>query len=289
MAIPTRITLPPSGRPVGGLLSAARPLGGEWWRGVTFASLQCVAPQSVGTACSDEEATTKVAQRPGELRTFETFAAVLALECSTLGGVNLSEMAEDALDVVREFSVARELLTGAASGNPSLAGVTCGDPPASCVTDDLGTATDPVAALGCLDQTAAEALSGRLAFIHASPAILAAWMAASAIWRDGRLWRTALGSVVVGSAGYDGRAPGGAAPVSGASLYAYATGEVYAATSAGGRAPSVPQPGERDTLESVDRSVNTATAISEDVALVVFDPCFVAAIDTTVTLCEEAS
>lgn len=288
MALPTRITLPPSGRPVGGLLSAARPLDGEWWRGVTFSSMQCAVPQSVGTACAEEAGTTKVPQRPGDEQTFETFAAILAVHCSTLGNTNVAELAEDSLDVVREFSVARELLTGAASGNPSLAGTTCAGP-ASCVTDNLGTATDPVAALGCLDQTAAEALSGRLAFIHASPAILTAWVAASAVWRDGRLWRTALGSVVVGSAGYDGRAPGGAAPTSGASLYAYATGEVYAAISTGGRAPTIPEPGQRDTLESVDRSVNTATAIAEDVALVVFDPCFIAAIDTTVTLCEEAS
>lgn len=260
MPLPTRITLPPSGRPVGGLLQAARPLEGEWWRGAKFSSTQCTSPQVTG-ACDDGEVT-KAQQRPGEEATFDAFNVLHAIECTTMGGTDVVALAEASLDVTREFAVARELLTGTASGNPSLASAT-----------DLGTATDAVAALGCLDQKAAEALSGRLAFIHASPAILNAWMAASAIRLDGRTWRTAFGSVVVASAGYDGRSPGGAAPADGASLYAYATGEVYAAF------------GNRQTLDSVERSTNTRQAWSEEAALVVFDPCFAIAVDTGVDLC----
>jgi hypothetical protein len=83
--------------------------------------------------------------------------------------------------------------------------------------------------------------------------------------------------VVVVSAGYDGRSPGGTAPGGGDTLWAYATGEVYA------------QVGLRETRMSVQRPINTAEAWAEEAGVVVFDPCFVTAIDTTVVFCEAGS
>lgn len=247
-------------------MAAARPIGGEWWRGVTFSSPVCAVPQTFG-GC-DGQGTSggfeKTYQRPSTVQTFEAFGVLQAIECSTLGRTNVSQLAEESLDVTREFAVARELLTGIASGNPSLASATV-----------ISTATDPVHALGCLDQAAAENLSGRLAYIHASPALGNAWMAANVIWRDGRLWRTSLGSVVVVAAGYDGRAPGGDAPSVGEQLYAYATAEVYA------------EVGQRETRQTIDRTVNTAEAWAEEAAIVVFDPCWVGAVGTQVELCWE--
>ena len=59
-----------------------------------------------------------------------------------------------------------------------------------------------------------------------------------------------------------------APPGEGDTLYAYATGEVYAATA------------NRETLRAVDRQVNTLQVVAEEVALAVFDPCVVFAIDT---------
>jgi hypothetical protein len=263
VASPARITLPPSGRPVGGLLSAARPIGGQWWRGVMFASGQCLSPEAIGPCSGDGGSPVdKPTQRPSEPATFQAFNVYQAAECTTLGRSDIRAFAESSLDVTREFGVALELLAGTATGNPSLGDAT-----------DLGAATDPVSALGCLDQMAAQSLSGRLAFIHASPAIAVAWMNNGAMWRDGRIWRTASGNVVVVSPGYDGRAPGGSPAVVGDSLYAYVTGEVYA------------EVGQRETLQSVERAQNTDQAWAEDAALVAFDPCFVAAIDTTVILC----
>jgi hypothetical protein len=234
-----------------------------------FSSGRCLTPQLVGP-CPTEPATEKISQRPSDSQTFQAFAVLQAVECSTLGQSDIRGLAGEALDVTREFGVATELLTGAVTGNPSLAGATD-------AATDLGAATDPVAALGCLDQRAAQALSGRLAFIHASPSIANVWLAEGAIWRDGRLWRTALGSVVVVSPGYDGRAPGAVAPGPGDSQYAYATGEVFA------------EVGMRDMLQAVDRQVNTDHAIAEDAAIVGYDPCFAIAVDTTVTLCAGVS
>jgi hypothetical protein len=234
-----------------------------------FSSGRCLVPQNVGP-CPTEPATEKVRQRPSDAATFQAFNVVQAVECSTLGRSNMGELANQSLDVTREFGVASELLTGAATANPSLAG-------AALAADDLGTATDPVAALGCLDQSAGSALSGRLAFIHAPIAVANVWLAEGIIWRDGRLWRTVFGSVVVVSPAYDGRAPGGTAPTPGDTLYAYATGEVFA------------EVGQRDLLQAVDRSVNTDTAIAEDAAIVGYDPCFAIAVNTTVVLCAGVS
>lgn len=254
MPLPTRITLPASGRPVGGLLSAARSIGGDWWRGVTFSSGQCLAPQVVGT-CTDGEVE-KVMDELSDPVTFEAFSVLQAVKCSTMGRTDVSTFANESLDTTREFGVAQEFLSGAASGNPSLADATI-----------LGSASDPTAALGCIDQYAAQALSGRLAFIHVSPE-LAVQLFAAAIWRDGRLWRTPLGNVVVVSAGYDGRMPGTAPIEDDDEAFIYATGEVYA------------EVGQRDTLSAVERSQNTLEAVAEDQALVVFDPCLNVAIAT---------
>jgi hypothetical protein len=263
MALPTRITLPPSGRPVGGLLSAARPIGvGEWWRGVTFSSAQCVLPQNVGT-CTDGDVT-KTFGNLAEEATFDPFQVVLALECSTMGRTALATFAQDSLDVVREYGVGLELLTGAASGNPSLADAS-----------QLGSGVpDAETALAMLEQVAAQQMGGRLAFIHASPVLGSALLSASVIWRDGRLWRTVGGNIVVISPAYDGREPGAAAPEAGDPLYLYATGEVYA------------EVGQRDDLDAVERGQNTSQHITEDAALVIFDPCFNVAIDTGLVYCD---
>lgn len=229
---------------------------------MTFVSGQCLAPQSVGSCTGGEES--KVPANLSAEASFDAFAVVQSLECTAMGRTQLGSYANDSLDVTREYAVGRELLTGAASGNPSLADATV-----------LGLAADgPVAALECLEQTAADDMHGRLAFIHASFGLATELLSASAIWRDGRLWRTAAGNILVVSAGYDGRDPGGEAPVEGDTAYLYATGEVYA------------EVGQRENLNDVERGTNTLHSIAEDAAIVLFDPCFSVAIDTGVSFCE---
>lgn len=263
--LPTRITLPPSGRPVGGLLSAARDIpAGDWWRGVTFSSGQCLVPQTVGT-CTDGEVS-KTLQDLSDVASFDAFSVLQALRCTTMGQSELGPYVNASLDVTREFAVARELLTGTASGNPSLADAT---------TLNSASITDAESALACLDQHAATELSGRLAFIHASP-LLAVHLYNVGMFQDGRLWRTPLGNIVVVSAGYDGRAPAtpSVAPSEGDPQYLYATGEVYA------------EVGQRETLNAVERGQNSLQAIAEDAAIAVFDPCFNVAVATDIDFCE---
>lgn len=256
MPLPTRVTLAPPTRPQGGLLSAARPIGSEWWRGVTFSSSLCIGPQVVGS-CTDG-AVTKELESLSDVQTFEAFGIVEALRCSTMRSSDMESIAGQSVDATREFAVARELLTGAASGNPNLGDAT-----------DLGVAADAVTALGCLEQEAADTIFGRLAFVHVSPLVATALFAAGAVYVSGVRLLTANGNVVVASPGYDGRAPGGAAPGA-SSHYAYVTGEVYAET------------GQREAFSATERETNEATSHAEDAGIAVFDPCFVAAIDTGV-------
>lgn len=229
-----------------------------------FTSGQCVVPQTVGT-CTDGETTKQMGELSAEA-TFDAYGVVVALECTTMGRTSLDDYTTQSLDVVREFAVASELQTGAASANPSLADA----------SELVGAPLDVVAALACLDQHAATELSGRLAFIHVSPQLATHLFAASAIRLDGRRFLTAYGNVVVISSGYDGRAPGSpsVAPSDGDPTWLYATGEVYAET------------GMREVIQAVERGQNTLQTIAEDAAIAVFDPCFNVAIETDVTFCE---
>lgn len=270
MVLKTRVNLTPPTRPAGGLLRAARPVPDGWGRGVTFTTTSCVGPFTVGT-CPDGPGL-KPAARPSGPHEFASFTVGAALECSTLGRDYSPEIAaQETADVIREFAVARELLTGDASardagpgevGNVSLAGD---------VTHTLSSGGDVETALACIEQVAAETLFGRQVFVHMPPAVAVVAAAARVIRREGARWLTPSDSIVVVSPGYDGRAPGTSAPAS--SYWIYATGEVYATT------------GSRTTTQDVDRSVNTDTARTEDQAVAVFDPCFVAAADSGVSVC----
>lgn len=211
---------------------------------------------------------TKIPQHLSDAATFDAFAVVEALECSTLGRTDLATFAAGSLDVVREYAVAREFITGDASGNPSLATAT-----------DLGAAADPIAALACLEQRIANDLFGRLGFVHVPPAVATYLKSGFAIesFDNGRTYRTASGNMVVISAGYDGRVPGGGDPNPGDNMYIYATGEVYAAF------------GMREMLDATERTQNTSHVIAEDAAVVAFDPCFALAIDTGLVFCDLSS
>lgn len=133
----------------------------------------------------------------------------------------------------------RELAEGATSGNPSLADGT-----------SAGAGSSLVDALAIAEQAAADGLYGRLAYVHVTPGDLTRLLAAYAIWRDGRAWRTAAGNLVVASAGYDFTGE------------IHVTGEVFAAVSA------------IDSRSDIDRAVNTVEAYSEQIGLAAFAPCF---------------
>jgi hypothetical protein len=217
---------------------------------VTFTGDGCIAPV-VRDACVDVGTQTDVPSRPdGAPAEFSPLTIRQGAECSALSGnrAGQEELAARRLDATREWAIGRELQTGTETGNPNLASATV-----------FGTGT-PAEALACLDQMAADNLFGGGAFIHASPLVGSHLLTEQAIWRDGQRWRTAAGSVVVISPGYQG-------------VDLYATSEVFAAT------------GQRSTLVDTDRRVNTDVAWADELALAAFDPCWMAAFTTDVVDC----
>lgn len=253
MTLTSTVTLFPSGR-VGGLRAASNPLGGEWQRGLDVGGNGCLAPVRLGPCATGDDDP----QRPSTLRTFVPATVRQIVECSTLGRTDVGAYAAQAADVTIEYALGVELFAGAATENPNLTGVGADNPDPT----DLGLADTPLEALGCLEQEAATALSGRVAFIHVPPLVSA--HLTDRLWRDDAgNWRTVAGNVVVVSPGY-----------SGASIYA--TGEVWAATETIG------------TRTFTDRQDNTDQAWADQLALAIFDPCFLATIDTGVTCPSES-
>jgi hypothetical protein len=235
---------------VGGLLAASRALSGTWEKGVTFTAGSCLAPQ-VWPYCPPDspEPSTKTFYSPGDIVEFEPVAILQGMLCSGLGLTNAdmgtdrdtaSRLANETIDLTRDYALGAEFATGAITGNPSLADAT-----------PLAGVTSHTDAMAALEAAIAGSLYGRLGYIHVAPDDLVYLVAEDVVWRDGPRWRSPMGNVVVASAGY--------VSLSGT---LYATPEVFAAA------------GFRENRAALDRATNTWEALAEESGLAVFDPCF---------------
>lgn len=274
--IPVTMAQPTSGGE--GLLSQALPLPDGWERGgVAFLDANCLLPTVMGPCPELDDL--KPTDR-AESAEFRPVTLIQAVECSTMGGLDVSGISQDELARTAPFALARELLTGEASArdssptqaNPSLVG--------AAFAGNLGAAfTSVAAALACLEQNLADDNAGRGGVILAPIGFATMALAERVLWRDGARWRTVNGTPVMISGGFDGRAPvedpaTQAAPDAGDPLYAYATTAVWAGT------------GTTATYADVDRAVNTANARTEQIGLAAFSTCAVfAAASTTATAC----
>lgn len=245
----------------GGLQASARNLPDGWQRGIAFNDLSCLTPVVMGECPSGDNL--KPGQRP-ESATFRPFSVISAVECTTAGSFDTDQATVDVLTRTIDYAVAREMLTGAASArdssspdhdNPSLIGEAY----------DLGSGFDTLAqALSCLEANLYTSSAGRGGYVLVGIELITALKDAGLVWRDGSRWRTAAGSTVVVSAGFDGRAPGAdGPPTAGDALYMYAVTGLWVAV------------GQRVTFSDINRSVNTTTSRSEELALAAFAPCAV--------------
>ena len=243
MALPVPVSLPPTALP-GGLLASASPLGAAlaglpWTGGVEFLSDGCLTPERVAI-CPERYV--------GELDTvgsiqFLPFDMRQGVKCSSLSRLDVGGVAAETLDVTDEFLMAQELRDGLASGNPCLI-----DAPV------IGTGVDLAEAISLIEAAGALALAGRLIVIHVPP--LLAITLPDICYRDaGGNWRTPFGSLVVTSPGYYG------------TTTVYGTGEVYYAI------------GEVTPTARMDRALNVDEGWAERPGIVVFDPCFLAAVN----------
>lgn len=259
MPLPVPVTMDPGSPRQGGLLASARALPAGWERGIAWSDDSCTLPVAMGECPTQEDL------KPPQPLTQEVFRPVDLIQtiaCTTLGG-GPAGLAGPALDQTRDFALARELLTGAASARDANT-ADHANPALVDTATDLGTFPSLVAAVACLDQRLAAATGGRSGYLLAGLDMASYLLAADVLWREGARWRTAGGTTVIVSAGFDGRGPGDTAPpVAGAELYLYAVSNVWAGV------------GARTLLFDVDRTDNTATDRAEDIALVAFSTCAV--------------
>jgi hypothetical protein len=164
------------------------------------------------------------------------------VRCSSLARLDVAGVAATTLEVTDEYLMGAELQDGLASGNPCLNDATV-----------LGVADTPEAGVAMIEAAGCIALAGRLIVIHVPPCF--AIYLPDICYRDTEgNWRTPLGSLVVMSPGYTGTT-------------AYGTGEIYAAV------------GTVGTNERMDRDVNVDEGWAERPGIIVFDPCWIVAVE----------
>jgi hypothetical protein len=196
------------------------------------------------------------------VQTFAPTTVRQGVSCTTLSGTNAGDLATARIEATREWAAGHILETG--DHTTHVVDDTEVDNPALADATDLEVGpASPIDALACLEQAAADNLFGSPAFIHASPLVGTHLLAANAIWRDGRRWRTASGNVLVVSPGYSGSEM-------------YVTAEVFSASG---------QQQVTDPARSIDRSVNLMESWADELVLSVFDPCWSGRISVDVTAC----
>jgi hypothetical protein len=263
----------------GGFLSGACPLPDGWERGISFQDVSCLVPTVMGECPACDVPGLKDAQVAGT-ETFRPVSLIQAVQCSTFGGIDVQGVAAGALDATSSYALARELLTGEASrrdANPRAQGDQS-NPSLQADAISIGDSfTDPIAAVGCLEQAIADATGGRRGVILVGPQVaLEMW---PFLVREGGNVFTVTGTRVLIDGGFDGRPPTGevspgddspgdcvpwnttGGPVLGDQLWIYATSAVWACV------------GSAQMLGDIDRANNTATARDERVGLPVFTPC----------------
>lgn len=230
--MPRRIILPATSRQSGGLLVGSLDAAAGWEAGVSFTPNGCLAP-TVGYPCVDDPAGSATV-RPAGVATFYPVNIRQGVQCSALGDFDTAGYAAATLNVTAEGAVGSEFETGAATGNPALVDGT-----------SVGSGASVLEGLACLEQAAADLLSGRQVWIHVPPKYA---QALTPLRWDNGVWRTVAGSVVIVSPGYTGDA-------------IYASGDVYTATN------------DPDTMSALNRENNTLEGWGVKYGIAYADPC----------------
>lgn len=222
-----RVDAPPAAPPRYSLVVVAEtPAPGsnnprDWVQGWTFQPEACgPLGGSMPVNCGGSW-TAIVPGTPKAAVTQAPFAVYAADPCKSTFGRDYAESqarSRRALAAWESHHIARELWTGAISeanslGNPSFAGL-------AAESDTVTTAAQaPNLAMAALSSALA-GCAGR-GMIHVTVQLLELLMGADIIRRDGNLWLTAMGHIVVADSGYDGSGPDNAAATT--SQWAYAT------------------------------------------------------------------
>lgn len=176
--------------------------------------------------------------------------------CSTFGsmGRDWQGRARRQLAAIESYELANELWEGTVTTADSLANRFLAGPGADSDTVTNGP-TDLVRALGCVEQGLAEALHGAQGMVHVTPQLLLHLVAAQVVQRQGNLWTTPTGHIVVADAGYTGAGPASVGPTA-SSQWVYGTPIIQVRLG-----PVMVIPGDR-LAEAMDRQVNTVVVLA---------------------------
>lgn len=226
----SRVTAPPARPPRYGLIAAAPAWEGDddelrMPAGWKYQPEGCGLSGRVAVTCEGSTAAMDEFDRPAQVEGAPLWVFA-GDECTTTPERDYLGRARRQLAATESFQLAEELWTGSASlaavpdlPNRSLARV-AGE------SDTLTTVANSEAnALACIEAGLASALFGAQGMVHVTPQVLVHLMAQQLVRREGTVWVTAMGHIVVADAGYDGSGPGGVA--AGASQWVYGTPMIY--------------------------------------------------------------
>lgn len=210
------------------------PAGDERWaNGMQWAPEACappddpywwVCPEGEGGAAPDY---TKVIPPPESVLEYRPYDVWVGFRCGNqaVRSGEYQQLATRAIDAFQSSLIERELWAGAVAQAAGFPNDYLTNSPTSLNSD---AATPFVRALGELEQALAECQPGQTGVVHAQPRLVTLWLSEGLVVPEpnGRRLRTALGTIVVPGAGYDGS--GTSLPAGGtvAASYAYGTGMV---------------------------------------------------------------
>lgn len=222
----TPIDAPQAREPRYGLIAAAEIIDDptRWQAGVSFTPEACagggVLPleQGCGPNLSGSFASSA---NPGEA-VADPFVVFHVETCSTFGSArrDFQGRARRGLLATRSSYVAEALWDGYDPMQEQRALV---DSASDVLTSE---ASSPSAVIACLEQGLMVCGRGRRGLLHVTPQLLTILVQQSLVYRDGNLWLSPMGNIVVADAGYTGNGPddavGNPRPA-GSSQWAYAT------------------------------------------------------------------
>lgn len=242
----------------------------RWSEGFSFAPDSCALSGAALLTCHGDTAALNAEGRTPTVDG-DPFVVWAADKCSTMGALAPATRADAraratrSLLAAQSFEVAQELWSGAVAqqATPDLVNHWLTE-----ITSDVlsptGVPMTPTGALACLEQGLGECGRGRRGLIHVSPQLLTHLSEDRSIHQVGNLWLTAMGNIVVADAGYSGAPPDNYLPWDGSSQWAYATSMMQVMLG----------PVESwDGVDTIDRSVNTATVYVERLAAIKWDYC----------------
>lgn len=236
-----------------------RPL---WERGFTFAPEQCGSGGRQALLCDDASDPIDLAGNP-DVVSGNAFRVWAGDECSTLQVRDFRERARRQLNAILSFEIAEEFWTGDLAQAEGWSQRYLAHPDADVLTTSTGP-TSVTSAFAALEFGLGQCARGMRGMIHVTTQVLTHAMGLGLIRVEGTQLVTALDTIVVPDAGYDGSGPDGAP--AGESQWAYATGMIVIR-----RAPIefVPE----NLPEAIDRRSNHVTVIAERNVAYVWDEC----------------